>query len=100
MKLFSVLAVPAALALTLACASSVAQDKATQSAAGKPGSSSATAQKKAVKPTWQGSTQLKSTLATTPAEPGSAKPSTPEVSRAAPADATGYKSCHGKDSDA
>ncbi|MEQ1806387.1 MAG: hypothetical protein ABL900_13510 [Burkholderiaceae bacterium] len=99
MKFLSVLTVPAAFALIVASTASAAQDKPNTAAATKP-SSTANASAKA-KPTWQGSTQLKNTLNSPSTERSAGKPqSTPEVTRAAPAGEGGYKSCHGKDSDA
>jgi hypothetical protein len=99
MKLLSGLAVSAALALLAASAPSLAQDKPSTPAANKLGNSSKPATK-AAKPTWQGPTSLQSTPAATQTQDGpSAKPSTPEASRTAPA-GDGYKSCHGKESDA
>ncbi len=99
MKFLSVLTVPAAFALIVASTTSAAQDKSNPAATAKP-SSTANAPAKA-KPTWQGSTQLKNTLNSPSIERSTVKPqSTPEVTRAAPAGEGGYKSCHGKDSDA
>jgi hypothetical protein len=99
MKFLSVLTVPAAFALIVASASSAAQDKPAVAPAAKPSATTA-APAKAAKPTWQGTTQLKNTLTTVPGERSGAKQSVPELTRAAPAAEGGYKSCHGKDSDA
>ncbi len=100
MNVLSKLAVPAAIALFMATASSVvAQDKPSNAAASKPTQGS-TSSKKAVRPTWQGPTSLKSSTSKPAAESIGTQQSTPEAARAGKAAGEGYKSCHGKDSDA
>ena len=100
MNVLSGLAVSVALGLLAASAPSLAQDKPSTPAANKL-SNSSKATTKTAKPTWQGPTSLKSTPAATATQDGAiAKPSTPEVSRAAPAADGTMKSCHSKESDA
>ena len=93
MKSLSVLALPAAIALVLASASSTAQDK--------PGTPAKTSTSKPAKASAQTRTPLgsESTKALNERSGGGTQ-STPAANRIAPASERAHESCHGKDSDA
>jgi hypothetical protein len=99
MKSLSVLALPAAIALVLASASSTAQDK-PGTATAKTSTAGVSSSSKPTKATAQTRTQLSSGSTKALNERSGTTQSTPAANRIAPTSERAHESCHGKDSDA
>jgi hypothetical protein len=98
MNILSVLALPAAIALSVAASPCSAQDKANKDATAKASSGAVTAPKGG-KAVTKSSTALEGTNTKALTEGAGAK-TTPTTGRSIPTTERTYESCHGKDSDA